>query len=172
MLREIAPAISGDIISIEEAIEFGEKVMDRFSNPFIVHQWMSITLQYTSKMLMRNVPILQAHYQRSQAVPPCIALGFAGYILFMRCRKEGESTYIGTTGEMEYCIHDDKAESLFLKWNQKDGTDVVERILSDTKLWNADLSSFAGFAEAVRKNLGLLMQHNASSVIKEFSEKY
>lgn len=53
------------------------KVLDRYRNPFIEHQWLSISLQYSSKMKMRNVPVLLKHYEKTDAVPQHMALGFA-----------------------------------------------------------------------------------------------
>jgi tagaturonate reductase len=166
MLQEIVPAITGEKITIDEAKEFSERVIERFSNPFIDHQWMSITLQYTAKMLMRNVPILQAHYLRSVEVPQCIALGFAGYILFMRSRKNEEHKYVGSADGTEYLISDNKAELLFLKWNEEKGAEVASAILSDKEIWNTDLSSFPGFTEAVTKYLELIIKNGATMTMK------
>jgi tagaturonate reductase len=172
MLQEIAPAITGEKISFEEAKEFSDKVIERFSNPFIDHQWISITLQYTAKMLMRNVPILQAHYQRSDEVPRCIALGFAGYILFMRGRINDAKKFVGSAGKAEYFISDDMAELLFLKWNHQEVAEVVVSILSDKRIWNLDLSIFPGFIDAVTRNLELLINNGAVNTMKDLSNKY
>ena len=46
-----------------EAEEFATNVIDRFSNPSIEHQWISITLNYTSKLKMRVVQVLQRYYE-------------------------------------------------------------------------------------------------------------
>ena len=70
ILEEIAPAIVGDELTYEEAKQFGSKVIDRFSNPFIEHVLLSISLQYSAKMRMRNVPLLQRHYEHHSTVPP------------------------------------------------------------------------------------------------------
>ncbi|MES1222147.1 MAG: tagaturonate reductase, partial [Bacteroidota bacterium] len=81
MLEEIVPAITGNGITKEMAIEFSKKVLDRFRNPYIDHAWLSITLQYSSKMKMRNVPTLLSHYKVYNTVPKHMALGFAAHIL-------------------------------------------------------------------------------------------
>src|SRR5258706_2978600 len=52
-INEIAVAMSDGKISYSEASSFADKVMDRFRNPFIDHQWLSIAVQYSSKMKMR-----------------------------------------------------------------------------------------------------------------------
>ncbi len=57
MLTELAPAIPF-YPALEDANAFGLQVLDRFRNPFLDHQWISISLQYTSKMAMRTIPVL------------------------------------------------------------------------------------------------------------------
>ena len=64
MMQEIAPSITTENISLETAREFAAKVLDRFRNPHIEHQWLSITMQYSSKMRMRNIPIIQNFLDR------------------------------------------------------------------------------------------------------------
>lgn len=57
MLQEIAPAIPC-VLEVTEALNFGQQVLDRFRNPHLQHRWLAITLQYTSKLAMRVVPVL------------------------------------------------------------------------------------------------------------------
>jgi tagaturonate reductase len=80
MHTEIAPAIP---FAIDKKVkeDFANRVFERFCNPFIEHQWQSITVQYTSKMKMRNIPLLQNHYQLNDTVPAHMAAGFAGFLL-------------------------------------------------------------------------------------------
>ncbi len=61
MLKEIAPSIPYDL-PLRDAMDFGIQVLDRFRNPHIQHQWISITMQYSSKMKMRDLPVLLKHY--------------------------------------------------------------------------------------------------------------
>ncbi|MDP4151544.1 MAG: tagaturonate reductase, partial [Bacteroidota bacterium] len=82
MLKEIAPSIPYDL-PVQEAKDFGLQVLDRFRNPHIRHQWISITMQYSSKMKMRDIPVLLRHYQLNDQPPERFALGFAAYLLFM-----------------------------------------------------------------------------------------
>ena len=51
MKKEIAPSIPYELDQTA-AISFAEKVIDRFRNPHIEHQWINITVQYSSKMKM------------------------------------------------------------------------------------------------------------------------
>jgi tagaturonate reductase len=171
MLGEIAASVVNEKITVDDAIQFGNKVIDRFSNPFIEHLWLNITLQYTSKMLTRNVPILKRHYQQTDNVPEYIALGFAGYILFMKSKKSGENKFIGNNGISDYIINDDKAALLNEKWNEKDFHSTVSNILGDENLWNMDLNSFHGFSEAVTKNVESLIINGVKETMQKLLNK-
>jgi tagaturonate reductase len=164
MLKEIAPAIPADI-PLQEARDFGLKVLDRFRNPHIQHQWISITMQYTSKMRMRNVPVLLKHYTQHDTVPERFALGFAAYLLFMRAVKKEGDIYMGESPsypeksrEQFYPIKDDRAGYYFDLWQEYSAEEVVIRVLKDKSLWGADLLLLAGFAQAVRNNLNGLIK--------------
>jgi tagaturonate reductase len=146
MLKEIAPAIPY-AIPAEQSREFGLQVLDRFRNPHLQHQWISITMQYTSKMKMRNIPVLLQHYKQHDGPPPLFALGFAAYLLFMRGG--------------DYKVNDDKAGYFDKLWKEHTPADVVEKVLRDISLWDTDLSKLNGLEEAVRKNLDLLIEKGA-----------
>ncbi|HVZ96460.1 MAG TPA: tagaturonate reductase [Chitinophagaceae bacterium] len=166
MLDEIAKAIIDEQINYDEAKSFGEKVIDRFSNPFIEHQWLSITLQYTSKMMMRNIPVLQKHYQKNNSVPDLIAIGFAAYILFMKSRRNEKGNFTGTANNTDYPITDDKAAILYEYWQQDKVDAVVQNIFADKSLWNDDLNQYPGFGEAVTRNVKFIIKNGASRLIQ------
>jgi len=153
MLKEIAPSIPYTIPA-EQSRDFGLQVLDRFRNPHLQHQWISITMQYTSKMKMRNVPVLLQHYKQQDRPPRLFSLGFAAYLLFMR----GGS----------YTVNDDKAGYFAELWGMDMGTDVlVDKVLSDVSLWDADLSKLPGFAAAVRENLDMLINKGAQATLAQ-----
>ena len=122
MMQEIAPAIANNIIRLEAAREFAGKVLDRYRNPHIEHQWLSITLQYSSKMRMRNIPVIQNYLDRFDAVPSCITLGIAAHLLFMKCEKADDGKFYGELNGNKYLVNDDKAAWYADKWNQSNST--------------------------------------------------
>ncbi|PSL24956.1 tagaturonate reductase [Chitinophaga ginsengisoli] len=155
MKHEIVPAITDMTIREDAALRFAGSVLDRFRNPYIEHRWLSITMQYTSKMKMRVIPVLQHHYQRFEEVPALMALGFAAYLLFMR---DGNVT-------------DDHAAYFKEKWQRLEPVVLVQTVLKDTWLWGTDLTAFTGFAHAVTVMLGALLTEGAISLIRRVSEE-
>jgi tagaturonate reductase len=165
-IQEIATALSNDTITYAEACDFATKVMDRFRNPSLDHQWISISVQYSSKMKMRNVPILLRHYSKTDQVPEHMALGFAAYLLFMKLAKNQKDQYAGQSNGTEYVVQDDHAEYLAGKWNDNDAESVVDSVLSDKQFWGTDLTRLNGFAEAVKTNVRSLMRNGVMPTLR------
>ncbi len=167
--NEMAPAILNKNITLDDAKVFAGKVLDRFRNPFIEHLWLSISVQYTSKMKMRNVPILQKYFAAHKTPPAYMSLGFAAYLLFMKSTKNAEGKYIGNLNGTEYTITDDYASVLSGYWNGADAASVVNLALKDVSLWEIDLSAFGGFADAVTKQLESLINNGFEVTVKNLN---
>ena len=150
MLKEIAPSIPYEV-PLAEARDFGLRVLDRFRNPQLQHQWLSITMQYSSKMRMRVIPVLQRHYQRHSEPPAHMALGFAAYLLFMR----GGS----------HPVNDDRAAYFADLWQKYPAPEVATVVLKDKSYWEADLSQLPGFEGAVRLHLDNLINRGAVATL-------
>ena len=165
-ILEIAAAIDEEVVSYNEACLFANTVMDRFRNPFIDHQWLSITMNFTSKMKLRNIPLLLRHYNKMEKVPEQMALGFAAYILFMKCEVGKDGKYYGKRNGAAYAVQDDMAGYFSQKWSGQDTSKLVTDVLADKNLWGADLSVLKGFAEAVNENLKMLQQSDILSAIE------
>lgn len=164
---EIAVAMSHDTIPYADACDFAGKIIDRFRNPFIDHPWINIAAQYTEKMKQRNIPLLLKYYQKFSQVPEYMALGFAAFLLFMKCHKNAKQAFVGTSNGIQYPVQDDHAQYFADKWANGSASETVEQILSDEQFWGTDLSLLNGFADAVKRNILLLMQHGAKSIIHQ-----
>jgi len=168
MVQEMARAVSNETISYSEACEFSARLLDRFRNPFLEHQWIAITLNYTSKMKMRNIPVLLRHYSNTDKVPAHMALGFAAYLLFMNGKAVADNRFEGTLNGVNYPIQDDQAAYFAAKWEQagNDATALVESVLSDKEQWGTDLTQLPGFAQAVTNELKSLQQQGAVETLR------
>ncbi|WPQ66534.1 tagaturonate reductase [Chitinophaga sancti] len=149
MQHEIVPAITDINIREDAAHRFAISVLDRFRNPFIQHRWLSITMQYTSKMKMRVIPILKKYYQHVHEVPALLAMGFAAYLLTMK-----------------QDIQDDHAAYFKEKWAQLSPEALVQEVLKNEALWGEDLTRYKGFAQAVTVMLNNLINEGAATLIK------
>jgi tagaturonate reductase len=171
MMDEIAPAIQSGKVTEAAAREFTGAVLDRFRNPFIEHQWLSICLQYTSKMKMRNIPAILWYYEKKDNLPQHMAAGFAAYLLFMKSVKQADGSFAGNIRGKEYVINDDYAGILHQHWQQA-GEDLqllVNAVLKDSSLWSTDLAALPGFAGAVYQYLQLLTKGDMPGFFKKIS---
>ncbi|MDI3321107.1 tagaturonate reductase [Pinibacter soli] len=164
MLAEIAPAIPYPLPE-NAAVDFGQQVLTRFRNPYMQHQWISITLQYSSKLKMRIVPILHQYYKLFNTVPQHCALGFAAYILFTKPVKKEGGKYYGSFNGTDYHINDDKAGYFYELWQNTVPEQIVAKVLRDRELWDADLSALEGFEDAVTEKFYAIQEHGALNVL-------
>jgi tagaturonate reductase len=167
MMNEIIPVITNESLPVSMAQDFAKKVLDRYRNPYIEHQWLSITMQYSSKINMRDTPLLLKYIELFQHPPVYMSLGWAAHLLFMRSTPGDDGQYYGEINGKKYLVNDNQAAYYSDQW--KDPQRVVSAILSNTALWGTDLSQLPGFVEIVQKNLDLLQSEGAASVLKQLT---
>ena len=88
LLDEIVPLVAEGDITMEEARSFAMQVIDRFSNQSIEHLWVNIAVQYTAKMQMRVVPLVDKYVKQHGKAPTLISFGFAAFLLFMKSKND------------------------------------------------------------------------------------
>ncbi len=153
-------------ISMELKVDFAKEVLDRFRNPFIAHEWKNISVQFSSKMKLRIVPLILRYYQNQKAVPKYMALGFAAFIRWMKVKQEEKDVFRGFFNNQEYIIKDDQAAYFSQIWNQ-DISSMVEAILTNKNLWDTDLNLIDGLKEAILHHLIKIMK-NESLNLQDF----
>lgn len=171
MTQEIIPLVAQGDISNEEAHHFAQKVIDRFKNPYIEHLWLNITVQYTSKMAMRTVPLVEKHYAQNNEPPELMALGFAAFLLFMRSKMEIDQHFYGENNGIAYQIQDDKASLLYNKWQSNLPETLAENALRDVSIFGVDLSHYPGFVEAVSRYLLQLTKTGVVNTLRSIFAK-
>lgn len=170
MQKEIAAAIPYPATG-EQRMEFARSCLDRFCNPYIHHHWLSITVQYSSKMKMRVVPVLLNYYALFNIVPEFMATGFAAYICFMKAVKKEGDKYFGRLQNDLYLIQDDQAAYLYSKWQNKPAAQMAVAVLTDTGLWGQNLAALPGFAEAVQEKINDIEELGMAAVIDPLQSK-
>jgi tagaturonate reductase len=170
MHKEIAKAIP---FAIDEKVkeDFANRVFERFCNPFIDHQWLSITVQYTSKMKMRNIPLLLRHYELNDSPPIHMATGFAGFLLYMKVIKKENGKYFGERNGAEYEIKDDSAEYFYNAWKNNTPDKLTTDVMSNEELWSTDLTALPGFLQAVQEQLHDMIANGVLQTISQLEAK-
>jgi tagaturonate reductase len=172
MMHEIKPLIISDSITEASAQQFSEQVIDRFRNNSIEHKWTSISMQYSSKMAMRTVPLMVKYFSNNHAAPTRMILGFSAYLMFMNTKKGVDNIYYSKVGEKEFPVIDDKAALLNSYWHSGDLQTAITLILKDTRLWGSDLYAIPDFANQTIKAINELSSQGAENILRNLlSEK-
>ena len=79
LLQEVVPILPLDQ---DDCKKFAAAVEDRFNNPFVNHELMSISLNSTSKWRARNMPSFLEYVGKNGKLPTCLTMSFAAYIAF------------------------------------------------------------------------------------------
>ncbi len=164
-LDEMAPLVQG--VDEEEAQTFGKEVLDRFRNPYIVHKLISITLQYTSKMAMRNMPLFETAGNEGKQ-KPLMYLGLAAWLIFMKGEQNGDKVFGNRAGE-NYPIQDDAALKLSLYWKEFGNNldELASAVLADTALWGKDLNAIPNFQAQLLSKLQLITLIGAEEALNQ-----
>ena len=149
LYEEVIPTLPLDKKDLEE---FARAVQDRFNNPFVNHELMSISLNSTSKWRARNMPTFLDYVQEKGALPPCLTTSFAAYIAFYSSdiRELTDSGLICRRPKgNEYTVNDDRWVLEFYLAHRNDSPeDLVHAVMTNTEMWGRDLTEVPGFEEA------------------------
>ena len=156
--KEIIPAIPYQI-DLPIAESFANNVLDRFRNPHIRHEWLSISLQYSTKIKMRVVPLLLNYFKINNSVPQNMALGFAAFIRFMKVEQQADGTFAGDINGKTYKVTDSQAAWFSKVWQTGDINSVVATVLKNKGLWGTDLSVLPNFKEVISSILDKIMKN-------------
>ena len=150
LYNEVIPTLPLDKKDLEE---FAQAVQDRFNNPFVNHELMSISLNSTSKWRARNMPTFLDYVNEKGELPVCLTTSFAAYIAFYS-NEIRELTEKGLVCRRpkgnEYTVSDDRWVLEFY-WDHRGDNpeELVHAVMTNTEMWGQDLTKVPGFEEAV-----------------------
>lgn len=164
LYEEIIPTLPLDK---EDLMQFAGAVQDRFNNPFVDHELMSISLNSTSKWRARNMPSLLEYVDLKGGLPECLAMSFAAYIAFytseiqelgdkgLVCRRAKGNTYT--------CSDDRWVLEFF--WEHRNDTveELVHAVMRNEQMWGQDLTEISGFESVTVDNLNRIRNEGASA---------
>lgn len=88
--EEIIPTLG----STGEDITFGNAVLERFANPFVKHQLLSIALNSVSKFKVRVLPTILEYRDKYGKLPKCLTMSLAALIAFYRTDEANDGEEI------------------------------------------------------------------------------
>lgn len=161
---EVIPTIPLDK---DDLMNFASAVQDRFNNPFVNHELMSISLNSTSKWKARNMPSFLEYIETKGELPKCLTMSLAAYIAFYSNDLQ-ELSDAGLIAKRPagntYTISDDRWVLEFYYAHKDDSVaNLVKAVLANEKMWDQDLNKIAGLTEEVTKDLELIRTKGAEA---------
>ncbi|MGG0465234.1 tagaturonate reductase [Priestia aryabhattai] len=161
LYEEIIPSLP---VSEEESLLFAKSALERFRNPFIQHELMSISLNSMTKFKTRNIPTLKEYVEKQGTLPALLTFSLSALISFYKGKREEEKIELS----------DDSAvlemyESL---WNTYDGTEksisyIVREVLGYKQHWGEDLNTIPSLTEAVTNGVLAIETLGMKQAMKE-----
>ena len=154
--EEVIPTLV-DHLDENDLNQFAAAVKDRFNNPFVNHELMSISLNSTSKWKARNMPSFLQYIEKNGKLPVCLTMSLAAYIAFysndvqeltdkgLVCKRPAGNTYT---------VSDDRwALEFFFAHKDDSEEELVKAVLGNEKMWDQDLNKIEGLTDAVVADL-------------------
>lgn len=166
----ILPSVNMDKKMLED---FAEDVIERFENPFIKHQLLSILLNSTSKFNTRIMPSLIDSYKKFGKFPAELLFSFAAYIRVYKPVRTRQNHLYGMRGSEEYELTDDEIniKKMAAAWQfyddtQKGAAATAAAIVCDSELWDADAALLKDMAAPVGKYLYRIDKEGSRTVMQ------
>lgn len=164
LYEEVIPTLPLDKKDLEG---FASAVQDRFNNPFVDHELMSISLNSTSKWRARNMPSFLEYIEKTGKLPSCLTTSFAAYIAFFSnhiqelndkglvCRRPKGNEYV--------CSDDRWALEFYWEHQNDSAEELVRAVMTNERMWGQDLTQVKGFEAAVVSALKLIREQGAKA---------
>ncbi len=161
---EVIPTLP---LNKDDLMQFAAAVQDRFNNPFVNHELMSISLNSTSKWRARNMPSFLEYIELTGKLPTCLTMSFAAYIAFFSndiqelndsglvCRRPKGNCYT--------CSDDRWALEFYYEHRNDTPEQLVHAVMTNLQMWGQDLTQIPGFEQATVKNLKLIRAKGAEA---------
>lgn len=136
--EEIMPTLD---LPQEELEGFARAVLERFQNPFIRHELISIALNSISKYKVRVLPSVLEYHKRTGKLPQRLLQALAALILFYRGQWQGETIALNDAPEVLAFFQQ--------AWVNDEVETAVAATLRNKAFWEQDLSLISGLEQVV-----------------------
>ncbi len=147
IFNEVVPTID---IPRDQMVSFSNSVLERYLNPFVRHELMSIALNSITKFKTRILPSILQNINDLKVMPTHALFSLAALIAFYKGDRNGQIIELAD---------DQKFLDMFKTlWANYDGTKescakIVTAVLGMKEHWEVDLNAIAGVNEFVTDSL-------------------
>jgi tagaturonate reductase len=151
IFEEIIPSIDFDE---DELKNYAASVLERFSNPFIIHKLESIALNSISKFKVRVLPSILSYIKKEGKAPKNLSFAMASLIYY----------YGKEISQHSYELNDEPSNIEFFKkvWETESTKRVTDETLSKSSLWGQNLAEIKLLKDKV--NIALEAIHSCHKI--------
>jgi tagaturonate reductase len=156
---------------------YADAVLERFRNPFVRHELLSIALNSVAKWRVRVLPSLLDGLAAEGEPPPLLAFSLAALIWFYRADRRSDGSYEGIRAAGHYPIRDDAPVLEFFArvWTKanvdRDWPALAATVLGEKALWGRDLNDLPGLRALIARDLALLGEHGMRHALEALMER-
>ena len=157
IFEEICPTLD---LPKQELKQFSNAVLERFRNPYLEHDLISISLNSMSKYKTRVLPSVLEYIKRENALPKRLLFSLAALIAFYRGDRNG----------VNIPLKDDQSVLDFFaaQWVALDVKAVAKATLQNVDFWGQDLTQFNGLLEEVTISLKAITKNGMKEALNDF----
>ena len=170
---EVIPTLT---LPKQELDAFAATVFERFSNPFIHHALLNISLNSVSKYKTRLLPSVEQYFEMKGELPSRLTFALAALITFYRGTEVRDGALIGHRSGEEYRIQDGQAilEAFARLWSGFDESaegirKLTESVLQREDWWGKDLRQLPGMTQAVSGYVESILNHGMRTTLQQVS---
>ena len=165
--EEVMPTLPLDK---KDIMQFAAAVQDRFNNPFVDHELMSISLNSTAKWKARNLPSLLDYMDIYGRLPRCLSMSLAAYIAFYSSdiqRLDEKGLVCRRPKGNEYTVSDDRwVLEFYYARRQDSAADLARAVLANRDMWGMDLTAVPHLLDSVISDLVIIRRDGAMAAFR------
>ncbi|HET7535681.1 MAG TPA: hypothetical protein VFJ90_04455, partial [Candidatus Didemnitutus sp.] len=154
---------------------YADSVMERFSNPFVRHELISISLNSVSKWRVRVLPSLVDCTKDFGKAPPALSFSLAALLWFYCGEPVSANELRGRRNRVPYPIKDDAPVLAFFAEAWKRAADLAPEKLREFAVtamarqdfWGQDLNEIPGLTDLVVAGLQKIAARGMRSALSE-----
>lgn len=142
--------------------QFVNDVVNRFKNPALEHQLISIALNSTSKFVTRLLPSLKDYLKIKGSLPTNITFALSALIQFYEGSFNNDKINLNDTSSV--------LEYFSITWEQFRENDIdlntlTTRLLGNSDIWQEDLNQITGLTNMVYNNLSNIEKYGFEEAV-------
>lgn len=157
--EEVLPTIK---LEREEILNFRDSVFERFENPYVRHELMSISLNSMTKYKTRILPSASSYYEVTKQLPKHALFSFAALMNMYFLKKEDGTSLISD----DACFLD-----MYRELEGKSAEEIVSHIMR-LEHYEGAFEKMDGAIEFTTKCFDLIREQGVEVALKEVFNKY